>query len=437
MPGLADSALFTPCTMGNGSPVSLKHRICLAPLTRNRGSEPNLCAHQDHVDYYTQRASPGGLVITEAVNICPQAVGYVSVPGIWTDEQADSWRRVTDSVHAKGGKIFMQLWHVGRVAMPSFGEHPLIARSGMPLPGVSSSPTTMVHPKTGQPLTNMTYKGKETYEPPRQLSVEDIKVLVEAYRHACRQCMKANFDGVEVHAAHGYLIDQFLRNGVNKRTDAYGGTLENRCRLLYEVMEATTSVMGPGRVGVRISPSNMDKKSGRETASYFGATTSDPEEIYPYAVEGLNKFPLAYVLLTEPRWNPAAGDPDADAGFKMPLSNVGPDAPHDYRKIYKGTLMGAGGFTPQSAAEAVQKGLYDLVAFGRWFISNPDLPDRIAKGSPLNVYNRATFYTETIRGGNFEGYTDYPDLAGSVGVQGKYKTMDQDKMGSNLANAKL
>ena len=283
---------------------------------------------------------------------------------------------MTSAVHEKGGKVFMQLWHTGRIAQASFGEHPLLAASGMPLPSVSSSATVMAHPKTGAPLKATTYAGVEECAVPRSLETDEIARVVNDYKRAATNAKAAGFDGVELHAAHGYLIDQFIQDGVNKRTDKYGGTIENRCRFLFDAVAGLCEVMGPGRVGVRLSPTTIDPVTGRQSALYFAAGCSDPDEIYAFAAAGMNDYPLAYLLLTEPRWSGRDdGDVEADQGFSQPLSN------QKYRGIYHGTLMAAGGFTPASAAAAVAEGHYDLIAFGRWFISNPDLPARIKSGA--------------------------------------------------------
>ena len=409
--------MFTP--LPPTSHLSLAHRIVLAPLTRNRATEPNLCPHHLHVQYYASRATPGGLLITEATCISPEAVGYPSVPGIWTTEQADSWRKVTDAVHAKGGKIFCQLWHVGRISQPSFGTHPFLKRSGQPLPSVSASNVQMVHPKTGKPLYTTTYQGREECAVPRALLLEEMPRLVEDYNNAARHCLAAGFDGVEVHAAHGYLIDQFINDGTNQRTDKYGGSLENRVRLLNEIVGSLCRIMGKGRVSVRLSPTTL--VNGRQNQMYYATRCSDPDLVYPHAVRSLNQYPLAYLLLTEPRWSGRDdGNPGTDQGFSKPLSNS------KYRAMYQGTLMAGGGFTPATAKAALDAGVYDLIAFGRWYISNPDLVERLRHGHALNVYERETFYTSTFEGGGAEGYTDYPLLGEPLG---RYRTMEQVDIG--------
>lgn len=427
------AALFNPVSLQKGRPtpdaMTLKHRVVLAPLTRNRATEPGLCPHAAQVEYYSQRASPGGLLISEAVNISPEAVGYTSTPGIWTEEQVAAWRLVTDAVHAKGGRIFCQLWHTGRVSQPSFGTHPLLRASGRSLPSVSASATAIVHPRTGKPGKTVTYDGVEATAVPRALHTAEIAVrLREDYREAAANAIRAGFDGCELHAAHGYLVDQFIQDGVNTgRTDQYGGSVPNRCRLLFELAEAISAEIGSHRLAVRLSPTTIDPTTGIQTQYYYGTTCTDPDDVYAHAVSGLNGFNLAYLLLTEPRWSGRFdGDVTKDKGFTMPLTNA------KYRKLYTGTLIAAGGFTPATAAAAVSDGIYDLIAFGRWFIANPDLPERLRTGAQLNVYNRDTFYLPTITGGGSEGYTDYPDLAGSVGVPGKYALMDQAAVGTSL-----
>eukprot|EP01062_Namystynia_karyoxenos_P008583 TRINITY_DN13020_c0_g2_i1.p1 TRINITY_DN13020_c0_g2~~TRINITY_DN13020_c0_g2_i1.p1 ORF type:complete len:445 (+),score=151.07 TRINITY_DN13020_c0_g2_i1:80-1336(+) len=405
-------ALFSPVSVG---PYQLEHRVVLAPLTRTRAAEPSLAPRDMNVEYYAQRASKGGLLIGEATLISPEGLGVPHAPGIWTADQVAGWRRVTEAVHAKGARIFCQLWHQGRVCHQSFAEHPLAQAPGASLPGVGPSPVIMKGKAT-------TYGGREMYtEPCRELRTDEIPRLVEDYRHAARQALAAGFDGVELHAAHGYLIDQFLCDGTNKRTDRYGGSIENRCRLLFEVMEALCAVAGPGKVACRLSPTT------KGSMSYYQCSDSNPEALYAHAVAGLNRFPVAYLLISEPRWLLSEAQrgptPEADKSFAAPLTN----APV-YRKLFRGLLIGAGGFTPEGAQRAVASGDYDLVAFGRWFISNPDLPARLRSGGPLTVYDRPTFYTY-----GSEGYTDYPDAVGSYGARGKYRTVSQAAIGANLS----
>jgi len=411
--------LFEPLPLGGGA-ITLKHRVVLAPLTRQRASEPGMAPRGLCVEYYRQRASEGGLLISEAVNISAESCGYHSAPGIWTEEQVAAWRAVTDAVHAKGGYIFCQLWHTGRISHPSWAAHPLLAAAraeGTPMPSVSASAiaapgkTLNAYP-AGQIVPNAV---------PRALETDEIPRLVADYRHAARCAMRAGFDGVEVHAAHGYLLDQFLCSGTNRRTDAYGGSHENRCRLLMEVLSVVVEEAGAGRVAVRLSPTQPG------AANFFGAEDENIMDAnglhvtYGYIVKRLNDLPLAYVLFTEPRWHGGKYDNDVekDPGHNMPLTNS-----LAYRGACRGVLMAAGGFTPASAQAAVGDGFCDLVAFGRWFISNPDLPQRIRAGAPLNRYVRDTFYTY-----GEEGYTDYPDMAGSIGTAGKYGLVDQGALG--------
>jgi len=286
------------------------------------------------------------------------------------------------------------------------------SKHGAPMPSVSASAvaapgkTTNAYPPGGRVLN----------AEPRALETAELPRLVEDYRHAARCAMRAGFDGVEVHAAHGYLLDQFLRSGTNCREDDYGGSPENRARLVLEVLAAVAAEVGPGRLAVRLSPTQ------KGSANFFGAEDDNetgPDGLhltYGHLIRKLNDLPLAYLLLTEPRWHGGKYDNDVekDPGFNMPVTNS-----TLYRKVYKGVLLAAGGFTPQTAGETLREGVCDLVAFGRWFIANPDLPERIRTGAPLNRYVRDTFYSA-----GDEGYVDYPDLTGSVGVSGKYSTID-------------
>ena len=469
------SRLFSPLQLGRIG--TLQHRVVLAPLTRNRAAEPNLAPSALTVQYYRQRASPGGLLITEATHISPESLAYPSTPGIWSKEQVEGWRQVTQAVHARRGFIVCQLWHTGRVAHPDFGSHPCnnnnnnnntpgggdTTTTHSYRPGVSASPTQIVNHK-GVPGKTMTYNGFMEYAVPRELTQQDIVQLCQDYVHAAKCAKEAGFDGVEIHAAHGYLIDQFLNDGVNKRTDEYGGSVENRCRLLQEVVEAVVSIWSEGTVGVRLSP--HDAPNGGIT--YYGCKDSNPDAIYSHAIGLLNQYPLAYLLITEPRWvGKYDSSPESDPGFQMPLINL-----RKYRSLFDGIMIGAGGFTPATSYDASTKNDgYDAIAFGRWFISNPDLPERLRawhdyesrqrNGTPLppllNRYERDTFYTSGP-----DGYIDYPSLQHEAQmmllddsmtkttridsmdriirshpefqgmVTGKYELVDQSKVGTSL-----
>ncbi len=427
---MAVSSLFTPCKAGA---LNLMHRIVLAPMTRTRASADTLAPNALTTEYYRQRASGGGLVITEATHISPEATPvwtiYAAVrenggdvPGIWTEEQTLKWKAVTQAVHAAGAKICCQLLHAGRVAQPGIGDHPIVRGSGLPLPPVSSSATPL-EAETG---AGNNYNWDQDSVTPRVLESDEIARVCRDYQHAARNALRAGFDCVELHAAHGYLIDQFLCDGVNRRTDRYGGTVENRCRILFEVVTALIDVMGPGRVGVRLSPMTIDLTTSKPNQTYFGATCTDPDQVCAHAIRGLNEFPLAYLMLTEPRVGGLSLAAEEEVAYRHPLCNA------KYRKLYQGTLMGAGGFTPDTAARAVEEGIYDLIAFGRWFLSNPDLPERIRQGSPLNVYDRDTFY-----GGGEAGYTDYPDWnSPATAVPSKWGLMEQSRIGASLRTAK-
>ncbi len=416
------TSLFEPCRMG---PVQLDHRIVLAPMSRYRCTA-EMAPDQLTAQYYAQRASRGGLVIFEATHINPEGTpvwniyeairdGGGEAPGLWTQEQIDGFRLVVDAVHARGAVISCQLQHCGRVAQDDIKEHPLVKGTGMPIGPVSSSAVAI---STTEETDNQ-YNWDQPSKPPRALTVEEIARVCDDYARAASNAVTAGFDFVEIHAGHGYLITQFLCDSVNRRTDQYGGSIANRCRFLNEVVNRVVDVVGPGRVGVRLSPTFA------EHIQYFGVSDSDPQALYATAIEGLNAFPLAYLLLTEPRAGGLSAPAEDDPAHKSPLSSV------RFRDLYKGTLMAAGGFTPRSAQEAVGNGHYDLIAFGRWFLSNPDLPERIRNGTPLNIYYRERFYTNGP-----EGYTDYPNLDGTMGVAGKYPVMEQQDIGVSLYRSK-
>ena len=398
-------------------------------MTRTRATYATLAPSEQTALYYGQRASPGGLLITEATHISPEATPIWTiysavrddgghVPGIWTAAQTEAWRAVTTAVHAKGGLISCQLLHAGRVAQPGIGEHPLVLGTDAPLPSVCSSATALV---PGQDTGD--YNWDQAAALPRALGTDEIARVVDDYRRAARNADQAGFDYVELHAAHGYLVEQFLCDGINRREDRYGGSIGNRCRFLFEVVAALIAELGPGRVGVRISPTSVDPSTGKLYQMYFGAFSSDAERLYDYAVAGLNDFPLAYLMLTEPRVGALSVAPEGDGSHAQPLRNK------RFRELYRGMLVGAGGFTPQTAAVAARDGIYDLVAFGRWFIANPDLPERLRAGSPLNVYDRKTFY-----GAGPKGYVDYPDWS-RIGdpLFGAYPLIEQSQIGTSLS----
>jgi N-ethylmaleimide reductase len=362
--------LFSPLKLG---PYQLQHRIALAPLTRLRAAKPSLAPRALNAEYYAQRATPGGLLIAEASPVLATGFGNSGVPGIYTEAQVAGWREVVDAVHARGAYIFLQLWHVGRVSHSSF-------QPGGALP---IAPSAVAIPSD---LKTTTADGKvTTYETPRALLTDEIPGIVEAYRQAARNALAAGFDGVEVHGANGYLIEQFLQSHTNLRTDRYGGSIENRTRFLMEVTEAVVDVWGANRVGVRLSPYGIANGSGE----------ADPMPLYTHAIQSLNTFGLAYLHFIEPR---SSGAGRADVNWQGV-----PSAMVLYRPVWKGVLITAGGFTGEAAEAAIAEGHADAIAFGRIFISNPDLPSRVRHGHPLTPYNRKTFY-----GGDAAGYTDYP-----------------------------
>jgi len=362
-------ALFSPLQVG---PYRLSHRVVMAPLTRMRAERSSFAPRALNAEYYRQRATPGGLIIAEASPVMATGRGNPGTPGIYSEQQIRGWRQVVDAVHGKGGLIFLQLWHVGRVSHSSFqpgGALP-VAPSAVPIPD----------------LTTMTAQGKlEPYETPRALLTDEIADVVEHFRQGAAKALQAGFDGVEIHGANGYLIEQFLQSHTNRRTDRYGGSIANRARLLLEITQAAIEVWGANRVGVRLSPYGVANGSGE----------ADPMPLYSHVVQSLDTLGLAYLHFIEPR---SSGAGRAEVNHQ----NV-PSAMALFRPMWNGVLISAGGFTGESADAAIAAGLADAIAFGRIFISNPDLPRRLRHGFPLTPYNRATFY-----GGEEAGYTDYP-----------------------------
>ena len=357
----SNTNLFSPVQLGS---YNLPNRIVMAPMTRLRAidSIPNSLM----AEYYAQRAS-AGLIVTECTMVSPLSNGYMNCPGIYSNEQTEAWKQITDAVHQKNGKIFLQLWHSGRVCHPSLlnGEMP-IAPSAIAAVGELHTP-----------------EGKVAMETPRALETDEISGVVQQFALGAENAMKAGFDGVELHGAFGYLIDQFLEDISNQRTDKYGGSVENRARFLLEVVEAVTKVWGGNRVGIKLSPSN----------TFYGMGDSNPKETFGYVIDALNRFGLAYIHLMEP--NP----------IDLKNKNVmNPVVPY-FRKIYKGNVIANGGFNKETGNKALANSDADLVSFGRFYISNPDLPQRLEQNAPLNEPNPKTFY-----GAGKEGYTDYSFL---------------------------
>lgn len=349
--------------------LQLRNHVCMAPMTRGRADNAAHVPPPISVEYYTQRAS-AGLIITEGTHISARANGWQNVPGLYTPEQVEGWRRITDSVHAQGGKIFCQLWHQGRMSHPDLldGRSPL-APSAMTAKGVAA-------------YMNGGYVPAPV---PEAASPEELKQAVQAFRSAAENADKAGFDGVEIHGANGYLVQQFLTAQANQRTDEYGGTIEHRARFLFEVIEAIHEVLSPERVGLRLSPS-MNDMQGINIDDQTAPT-------FEYVIERLNSANLAYLHLLEPM-KPVDNIPYAIA-----------EVAKHFRPIYKGTLMINKGFTFQTGNEVIEQGLADLVSFGTPFISNPDLVARFAAYAPLAEADKATFYTPGAK-----GYTDYPTL---------------------------
>lgn len=359
---------LTPLHLGA---LTLKNRLIMAPLTRMRAAMPGNIPHALNATYYGQRAT-AGLIVAEATQISPQGQGYPATPGIYSPAQVAGWRLVTNEVHQKGGLMFLQLWHVGRISHSSY-------HGGKPVAPSEIAPSGKTFTADWQQVP---------YETPHALTVEEIKATIADYRAAAQNAKEAGFDGVEIHAANGYLIDQFLQDGTNKRTDNYGGSVENRSRLLFEVLSAVATVWPKERIGVRLSP----------YGTFNDMHDSDPMALFGHVISRLSDEGIGYLHLIEPR-STGAGGGDA-------LMADAPETAKLFRSKFKGILISAGGHTPESAEEYLQQGLCDAVAFGRYFISTPDLPERIRQGVPLNAYDRSTFY-----GGGEKGYTDYPTLA--------------------------
>ena len=351
MPSLFDSLIL--------GDLRLPNRILMAPLTRNRSSGSGRAPNALMRDYYVQRASAGA-IITEATSVTPMGVGYPHTPGIWSQAQIDGWREITEAVHAAGGRILMQLWHVGRISDPSYHD------------GAPPVAPSAIAPKGHVSLL----RPERPFVVPRALETEEVVGVVEAFRKGAQNAKAAGFDGVEIHGANGYLIDQFLQDGSNKRTDRYGGSLENRARLMLEVADAAISVWSAGRVGMHLAP--------RGDAHDMG--DSNLPATFEYVASELGRRKIAFLCARE----------------SLNAPRLGPSL----KKVFGGAYIANEGFTAETGAATLAAGEADAIAFGKLFIANPDLPRRLALKAPLNPWNAATFY-----GPGPEGYTDYPELA--------------------------
>jgi N-ethylmaleimide reductase len=365
---MPSSKLFDAYKLG---PITLSNRTVMAPLTRNRalaGMVPNPLA----VEYYGQRAS-AGLLVTEASQVSQQGQGYQDTPGIYSKEQIAGWKKVTDRVHERGGRIFIQLWHVGR-----------ISHVDLQVNGQAPVAPSAIRAK-GKTFVNGTFADVSE---PRALALEEIPGIIESFKRGAANALEAGFDGVEIHGANGYLLDQFAKDGSNKRTDAYGGSIENRARLMLEVSKEVASVAGAERTGIRISP----------VTPANDVSDSNPQPLFDHIVDGLNALKLVYIHVIEG----ATGGPRDIAPF-------------DYaslRKRFKQTYMANNGYDLALADKMLDSGAADLIAFGKPFISNPDLVERLKAGAPLNEWDKNTFY-----GGGAKGYTDYPALGGKQAAE--------------------
>jgi N-ethylmaleimide reductase len=363
------SKLLEPFKLG---PITLPNRLVMAPLTRNRAVPPSMVPGPLAAEYYGQRAS-AGLLVTEASQVSQQGQGYQDTPGIYSKAQVEGWRKITDRVHERGGRIFIQIWHVGRVSHTSL----------QPNNGAPVAPSA-VRAK-GKTFVNNAFTD---ISEPRALELSEIPGIIDDFKRAAANALAAGFDGVEIHGANGYLLDQFAKDGANKRSDAYGGSIENRSRLMLEVAKAVATEAGADRTGIRISP----------VTPANDVSDSNPQALFDHIVDGLSALKLVYLHVVEG----ATGGP---RDF----------APFDYaslRKRFAGAYIANNGYDFALADKVLREGAADLIAFGKPFISNPDLVERLKKGAPLNEWDKATFY-----GGDAKGYTDYPLLQAAEAVQ--------------------
>lgn len=355
--------LFEPARIGD---IDVANRVVMAPLTRSRADEAagDIPGSPMNIEYYRQRSN-AGLIISEGTQVSPVGKGYMATPGIYSDAQVEGWKPITQAVHAAGSKIVAQIWHVGRVT------HPNLTGGVQPVAPSAVTPKVIAYTRAGK---------VEALEP-RALSVAEIKEIVEEYRRGAANAIRAGFDGIELHGANGYLIDQFLRDGANKRSDEYGGSIENRARFALEVVDAVVAEIGAGRVGIRLSP----------VTPANDLSDTDPQAVFGYLVEELDKRGIAFIHFVEG----ATGGPRDVPGFDYAWA----------RKAFKGAYIANNGYTREMAIEAVESGRADAVAFGRAYIANPDLVQRLKSNAPLNTPNPQTFYTH-----GEEGYIDYPAL---------------------------
>lgn len=360
---MSTQPLLTPVKLGA---YELGNRVVMAPMTRDRADNPELAPTELHADYYAQRAS-AGLIITEGSQISPQGAGYLFTPGIYSEAQIAGWRQVTDAVHEKDGRIFIQLWHVGYVSHPDFHD------GALPVAPTALNPNTKAFTPNGL---------KDTVTA-RALDTDEVKAIVQDYVRAAQNAMRAGFDGVEIHGANGYLIEQFLRDSTNHRTDEYGGSIENRARFLFDVVGEVSEAIGSDKVGVRLSPANV----------WNVPADSDTRALYDFVIGALSSFNLAYLHLRD-----AAGDVSG-------MPNMVPNVVEHFRGVYQGTLIANTGYDREKGNQAIRAGNADLVAYGIPYIANPDLVERFRLGAELAEADKDTFYT-----GGEKGYVDYPAL---------------------------
>lgn len=360
---MTNTRLFQPTRIGD---IDIRNRVVMAPLTRSRADEAlgDVPGSDMNIDYYRQR-SGAGLIISEGTQISPTGKGYMATPGIYSEAQVQGWTRITQAVHEAGSKIIAQIWHVGRIT------HPDLTGGAQPIAPSAVQPQAVAY----------TRNGKVNIPTPHALTTDEIKDVVQQFRQAAANAIRAGFDGVEIHGANGYLVDQFIRDGANHRTDIYGGSVENRCRFALEVVDACIAEIGAGRVGIRLSP----------VSPFNDLSDSNPQAVFGHLIEQLNQRGVAFVHFIE---GATGGDRHAP-GFDYAWA----------RKTFKGFYIANNGYTRQTAMQAVDNGHADAVAFGRLFIANPDLVTRLQQDAPLNAPNPATFYTPGPA-----GYTDYPTL---------------------------